>query len=317
MLSGIIYVFLATVLFSSMDVAIKLTGGVFNPLQLNFLRFSIGALMLLPMSISKLKKANYKLSKKDYLNFIVLGFIYAVLSMSLYTFSLEYVSASIASVLFCCNTFFSIILAAIFLKEKTNIFTKMALVICFIGILVIINPLNINEPVFGIAIVIISALIFAVYSVYGKYVTQNKPTGGIVLTCYSFIFGSIELLILILISKIPLVSDFLISKNAVDFANIPIFSGISSDDIIILLYISIFVTGVGFSAYFLAIEKMSVAMASLTFAIKPALGPILASIFLKEELGSYQLIGIIFVIVGSIGIIISQRNSAKKDSLLA
>ena len=68
---NLIYVFLAAIFFSSMEVAIKLSGGAFNPIQLNLLRFFIGALILYPISKRELKKADYKLKKDDYIGFAI------------------------------------------------------------------------------------------------------------------------------------------------------------------------------------------------------------------------------------------------------
>ena len=45
--TGYIYIALATLLFSTMEIALKTIAGVFNPLQMTFSRFFIGALVLL------------------------------------------------------------------------------------------------------------------------------------------------------------------------------------------------------------------------------------------------------------------------------
>lgn len=71
-------ILIATIFFSSMEVAIKYTNGVFNPIQLNFVRFLVGGIILMPFALKKLKKFDYKLTKSDYLKFAFLGDVWQV-----------------------------------------------------------------------------------------------------------------------------------------------------------------------------------------------------------------------------------------------
>jgi drug/metabolite transporter (DMT)-like permease len=70
-----IYVFLTGMLFGSMEVALKIGGATFNPIQLTFIRFLIGGLFLLPFAISDLRKKQIKLSKSDCGYLFTLGLI--------------------------------------------------------------------------------------------------------------------------------------------------------------------------------------------------------------------------------------------------
>ena len=53
---GYLYIAVTTLLFSSMEVALKLFSGQFNPIQLNFSRFLVGGLVLIPFAVRELKK---------------------------------------------------------------------------------------------------------------------------------------------------------------------------------------------------------------------------------------------------------------------
>ena len=46
---GYWYVLVTTLLFSSMEIALKSIAGQFNPVQLNFSRFLVGGIFLLPL----------------------------------------------------------------------------------------------------------------------------------------------------------------------------------------------------------------------------------------------------------------------------
>jgi drug/metabolite transporter (DMT)-like permease len=62
----------------------------------------------------------------------------------------------------------------------------------------------------------------------------------------------------------------------------------------------VFVTGLGYTFYFLAMEVSSAATASIVFFIKPALAPILALIILHEQITLTKGIGILMILIGSL-----------------
>ena len=72
------------------------------------------------------------------------------------------------------------------------------------------------------------------------------------------------MLILILIGHIPSISSSLISSNLNIFANVPLFTGYNMSNILAVLYVYIFVTGLGYASYFKAMEETS-AFISLSF----------------------------------------------------
>lgn len=52
MKKGYIYIAFSTLFFSTMEIAIKLVASDFNPIQLNFIRFLIGSIILAPLALS-------------------------------------------------------------------------------------------------------------------------------------------------------------------------------------------------------------------------------------------------------------------------
>lgn len=67
-----------------------------------------------------------------------------------------------------------------------------------------------------------------------------------------------------------------------------------------MLYICVGVTGAGFACYFMAMEATSPITASLVFFFKPALAPVLALAFLREAIPTSMVVGILFILVGSL-----------------
>lgn len=281
-----------------MEIALKLSSGKFSPIGLTFLRFFIGSLILLPLALRGLKKRGCKFHTDDFVFFALTGFICVVVSMVLYQLAILNAPASVVAVLFSSNPVFVILFAFLILREKIYKHTVVSLLLSTTGIIVIMNPLNMSASTKGIALTLLAAVTFALYGVAGR--GRSEKYGGIALTCFSFIAGSAEMLLLILLTKIDAVASLLTHAGLRDFANIPIFSGVNLQNLPALIYIGIFVTGFGYAFYFLAMEATSAATASLVFFIKPALAPIFALIILGESIKPNMIIGIILMLAGSL-----------------
>lgn len=314
MKKGYMYITLTTLIFSTMEIALKLVSNNFNPIQLTFTRFFIGGLFLLPFAIVSLHKKQKYLSKKDLLYFAFLGLLGIVISMCLYQLAILTTKASVVAVLFSCNPVFVTILAFLLLKENIHKSNVLALILEIIGSLIIINPFNTKLNIFGVVLTMASTLIFALYGVYGK--RKCLKFGGIVVTCFGFIFGSLEMLILIGLSHISYISNIFANNNVLSiFSSIPLFTGYSIQTLPVIIYICIINTGLGFAFYFKAMEETSAQTTSLVFFFKPILAPILALILLHEVIPFNMIIGIVFILLGSLSSIIPDlliKKSMKK-----
>lgn len=314
MKKGYMYITLTTLIFSTMEIALKLVSNNFNPIQLTFTRFFIGGLFLLPFAIVSLHKKQKYLSKKDLLYFAFLGLLGIVISMCLYQLAILTTKASVVAVLFSCNPVFVTILAFLLLKENIHKSNVLALLLEIIGSLIIIDPFNTKLNIFGVVLTMASTLIFALYGVYGK--RKCLKFGGIVVTCFGFIFGSLEMLILIGLSHISYISNIFANNNVLSiFSSIPLFTGYSMQTLPVIIYICIINTGLGFAFYFKAMEETSAQTTSLVFFFKPILAPILALILLHEVIPFNMIIGIVFILLGSLSSIIPDlliKKSMKK-----
>lgn len=315
MKKGYVYIILTTIIFSTMEIALKLVSTAFNPIQLTFTRFFIGGLCLIPFAISSLHKKHLSISIDDLYYFALLGLLGTVVSMGLYQLAVQNTEASVVAVLFSCNPVFVTILAFFLLKEAINKNNIIALVLEVIGTIIIIDPLNTKLSVLGVILTIASTLTFAFYGVSGK--KKCAKYGGIVVTCFGFIFGSLEMLILIGLTHITLISNWFYSHGLAIFSNIPLFAGYSLNTLPIVAFICIINTGVGFACYFKAMEETSAQTTSLVFFFKPILAPILALIILHEIIPFNMIMGILLILIGSLSSILpellAQRN-AKLDT---
>lgn len=295
---GYIYLILATLFFSSMEVVLKTVAHDFHPVQLNCTRFLIGGLLIIPFALRSMKKRNVHLDAPAFRKLAGLGFLGLVVSMLLYQFSILYAPASVVSVLFSCNPILIIAFAAIILRTAILPQHIIALVMEFIGALVIIDPLHTTLDPTGVMLVLASAAMFALYIVCGKKLCAQYS--GLAVTCVCCLMGSAEMLLIIGLSNIPAVADFMRGVGLPMFADIPLFSGYSLDNILPFLYICVFVTAGGYACHFMAVEATSPMQGSLVFFFKPILAPILAMIVLGEVIPWNMWLGIILILIASL-----------------
>lgn len=295
-----IYILCSTILFSTTEIALKKLIS-FNHVQITFTRFFIAGIILLPMALKSLKEKNVRICKNDIFHFASLGFLCVVISMMFYQMAIVYTNASIIAQLFSSNPIFILLFSYMILKEKMTKYGVTAVILETLGIIVIINPFQNNLNMIGVSFGVLSALTFALYGALGKQ--KVKIYGANTVTCFSFISGSLELMLLSFLSYIPIFSNMLKNTSFEIFANIPFFTGYSINNVLNILYVCIFVTGIGFACFFKAMEISSTA-ASLTFFLKPVLSPILASIILKEIIPVNMIFGIILIVIGFIIILL-------------
>jgi drug/metabolite transporter (DMT)-like permease len=277
----IIYIFISAILFSTMEVTLKIVSLGTDPFQITFIRFMIGGIFLLPFAISEIKKRKITLKRKDFIYMGGLGIVCICVSMIFFQFGVMKTSASTAAVIFCTNPMFTMIFAHFITDEKMSKKKVIAAGISILGLLTIINPFNISlgENLLGMTFSLSSAITFGLYSAMGK--RRIERLGGLAQTSISFIMGATLLLVFLSIMGRPIIS------------------GIDQSNIIVILYVSIFITGFGYLFYFLAMEKSNASLASLVFFVKPGIAPIIAVIVLSETIALNTIIGILLIFIGS------------------
>ncbi|MGL4760623.1 MAG: DMT family transporter [Sarcina sp.] len=191
---------------------------------------------------------------KDFGYFLLTGFICIIVSMTLFTISviMKGSNPAIIAVIFSFNPIFTIALAAIVFREKVSAAIIAGLVVCLVGLLFVINPFKLEgSTVPSMMLALASGFTFALYSIMSKFTIVKRKLDPITVTTFTFIVGSAELLVLMGLSNIKGVANMLISHNLALFSNIPLFTGITMHNIVLLLYISIFVSGVSFALLFI------------------------------------------------------------------
>jgi len=295
---GYLFIFLATVFFSSMEVALKTVAQDFHPMQLNCTRFLAGGLLLIPFALRALRQRDVSVELSAWKGFAGLGFTGLVVSMMLYQMSILYAPASVVSVLFSCNPVLVLLFAFLILRAGIRPQHILALALEVAGAVIIIDPLHTTLDPRGVTLVLLSAATFALYAVLGKKMCSRYS--GVAVTCFSCLAASGEMLLLMLLSHAGPVADALRAAGLPMFADIPFFSGYHAGNILTVLYICVFVTAGGYATYFMGMEATSAMQGSLVFFFKPVLAPLLAMAVLGESIPWNMWAGIALILVASL-----------------
>ncbi len=295
--TGYLFILLTTLIFSTMEVMLRYTRGLFAPMQITYLRFLIGGIALIPFAVASLKKHNARLSGRDIAYFALTGFMCVSFSMVMYQMAILKTSASFVSVAFSANPVFVTILAALLLKEEIRANHIIALIIMIVAIVVIVAPWNNTLDPKGVVLTIAASLAFALYMVLGK--KKTPAFGGIVVTCASILIGSLELLLILVIGQTAGGAVFFEGLGLNIFANVPLIPSLPGNAVWPFLYICLINSGAGYVCHMLSLEKTSASETNLVYFLKPILSPIIALIFLKEVITANMWLGIALFLIGS------------------
>nr|WP_320026986.1 DMT family transporter [uncultured Acetobacterium sp.] len=277
-----IYVFLTGMLFGSMEVALKIGGATFNPIQLTFIRFLIGGLFLLPFAIRDLKKRQVKLTRGDMGYLFSLGFICICFSMVLFQIGLMGINASLAALIFSINPVFTMVFAHFIVHEKFTKKKSIALTISIVGLIIVMNPQKLisgDNNIWFLLMTLVAAIAFGLYTAFGK--KRIGKIGGVAQNSFSFLMGSAILLVMLIITGEP------------------ILQGISMETAPLLFYLGVCVTGIGYYFYLKTVEISGPSTASVAFFIKPMVAPVFAMVILGETITANIGVGLIFILFGS------------------
>ena len=277
---SIIYILITAFCFGTMEVALKLGGSAYTSLQMNFLRFLIGGIVLLPLAVRDARKRGLHLSISDWGYLALLGIVGVCISMSFFQIGVMRMNANTASVIISCNPVFTMIFAHFLVHDTFSRRKALVLLISIIGLVFVANPVHMavgNTP-YGLFCLSVALITFALYTALGKM--RAAKLGGIVQTCFPFLIASVINFIVLLVMGEP------------------VFDGITLHTCPVLLYCGFVVTGIGYLSYLCAIEMVGPSNASIAFFLKPVIAVTAAAIILHETVTWNIILGIVLILLG-------------------
>lgn len=268
-------IFTTIVLFSTIEVFLKMITGNIDSFLLAFIRFFAGGLLLILLGV--IFPANKeKINLKSWKTIALLGIFGISIGLGAFHFSINYLPASTGAVIFSINPIFSSVTAIILLKESFGLKNISGMILAFLGLYILsfgFNSIDFNSLI-GVSAMLLSAVVFGIYIVISKkYVLKHGTftTTGIAFFSGSFLF-------------LPFIKSYQIINPL--------------KTISVVTYITIMATTVAYACYFYGLKKVPVAVGTSMFYLKPVIASFLAVLILSEPLSYNFYIGLFLILIG-------------------
>jgi len=272
--------FFAAVMWGATAPIMKMTLEVVPVFTLAFIRFGSASVLMFPLVFKKLA------IRREDVKTIFFGALCGItFNISLFFFGLKLTSALNAGILIASTPIFTFLFAHIFLKEKLTRNFIYGGLIGLMGIMVIIGKdlfkdgMNIS-PI-GDVLILLATIFFVSYETISKKLF--KSYNALVITFYSFLFGSLSLVPFVIWES---------QKNIgwVNQLSVPVIAGI--------IYGIVFSSFLAYSFWEFGLSKITESKVGFFLYFSPIASTITAVVILSEKINSSFLIGAILILLG-------------------
>lgn len=278
--------FIAVVIWGAGFVFTKIALIDFSPVQIVFVRFGIGVLIL---GLTVFVRGEFRLPKPNEVWYLALtGFIGVTFHQWLQATGLQTAQATVTAWIVATIPIFTMILGVLFLKEKSTILSVVGTFLSAIGVLLVVSKGDLFSIIsgsfgtYGDKLIMISALNWAVFSILSRSGLRKFPPA--LMMFYVMFFGW-------LMSGIW----FYAAGESFNF-NIPW----AAPSVLSLLVLGIFGSGVAYITWYDALKEIPVSQLSVFIYIEPIITMALAVVMLNETINTATILGGIFTVVGII-----------------
>ena len=277
---GVVYILaLFAMLFWGFSfVWVKIAYAVYHPLEVVFIRLLIAAILLTIVSLFMVKE---KIQKKDYKIIFLLAFFEPFCYFIGESFGMQYMTATLASIIISTIPLFTPIFSYLIIREKVTIWEITGLVISFIGVLMLILvDMHIAASLKGVLLMFFAVLAGTNYCVMLRKVADNYS--AITIVKWQNIIGALLFLPLFMIFDF---SHF----RSIPF-DIKVFANI--------IQLAVFASTLAFIFLTIIVRNIGVNRANIFTNLIPVYTAVLSWYLLGESFGSRKIAGIIVVIIG-------------------
>lgn len=287
--SKLIYLALLGVSFcwgSSFAVA-KIGVQELAPINLVIMRFLIASIFMGGILLFQRK---FKLQKKDIPHFLFWGFIAISSYFAIQYTAIKYTSSVNAALIVATSPIFTVIFSRFLGEAKINLRIILGIIVAFSGVVLLITngtmiALFTFETLMGDMLLLSNAIIWGLFTAYGKSVMKNySPFAAMT---YVHIFGTTMLLPLIFLRS-PL-------------ATVPLYQEImqiSLPTICAIIYLAIFCSAYSYYIWYRAVEEIGAVKTSVFSYFNPVVAIFAGYILLDEALKIYSFVGGVIVLTG-------------------
>ena len=246
-----------------------------------FYRFIFASILLAIFML--IKKDSFYLKFKEIIFLALLGLLFGISAISLFN-SFLYMDAGLASTVLFIYPIFVAIIMALFFKEKNSIITILSIIFAFLGVVLLYESDGANVSNFGIFLVIVSSLCYAIYIVI---INQYLKISALKVTFYSMLFCTITILIH---------SFFDSSLNIMPLVNFNMW--------FYTIFLALVPTIISLLFLIKAIQLIGSTSASILGALEPLTAVLIGVYVFNEKITFWLVIGIVFILFGVILIVL-------------
>lgn len=297
-LGGYLILLLSSFLYGGNIVSARFISGDIPPFTLSLFRGLLGLIVIFPLARRSLRESP-KPTRKDLGIFALMGFLGITVAYGALLWAAQYSSATNISLIFATSPAITNMLLAVGWKvipPKTRV---LGIILSFLGLLVVITQGSFSHLLAlhlmpSDLMLLVNVLSIAFFTIIGQGVMRKFSP--LVTSTYSLLFGTI----------------FLAPYGIWEMFHKSWY--FTSTNVLVLLYMGFFVTGLAVLFNFEGINRLGSGKAAIIGNMSPIFGLLLAYIFLDERLMIYHWLGFALVFAG-IGLCLWPGRQAKKGEV--
>lgn len=251
------------------------------PFTIGAIRFTIAGLIFVIWILAKKKKLP-RGDKNFYFTLLLVSLTGIVFYNSILYLGLRYTSVINGTIINSFNPIPTILLAVIILKEKINWSNISGALLSIVGVFLIMSSgslTTISKFSMGDIIILLNTFVWALFSVLGKKVMK--------------VMSPLETIAFTTLMGLPflwVISSLELHANQVN--------SLPGSAIAMLVFLGIFASFLAFIWWYKGIQDFGASGAAIFYNLIPLYVLIISSVFLKEPIYSYQIIGGGLIIAG-------------------
>ncbi len=289
---GDILIIIAGLFWGSMGIFVRHLNGLgFTSIQVACLRLTTAGVIFALILLIKDPKG-FKIKPKDIPLFLALGLVSILFFTCCYFTAIRLMTMSTAAILLYTSPIWVMVLAIIFLKEKITIQKVIALILAFIGC-VLVSGFGGKVSAIGILVGLGSGLGYGLYSIFGTFALRKYSPFTV--TTYTFLIAGLGSILV---------------ANPMDLAD-KIAKTESKPGLLGFVLLTSVVTAViPFLLYTLGLNRTTAGKAAVLATVEPAAATLFGFFVMGEKIGIIAICGILMVFLAII--VLSIREKASK-----
>lgn len=290
---GDILIILAGLFWGSMGLFVRhLASFGFTSIQIASLRLSCAAIIYVIILFFKDRKG-FKIALRDIPLFLGLGLLSILFFTYCYFTAIQIMAMSTAAILLYTSPIWVMLMSLIFFKEKLTSQKIIALILAFLGCVLVSGIGGGKVTVWGLLVGLGSGVGYGLYSILGTVALRKYSTYTV--TTYTFIVAGL--------------GSFFVADTP-DMISKLQQTGAVPSTLLFVLVTAIFTAVIPYLLYTLGLSKTTASRAAILATVEPVTATIFGFFVMHEKVSMVALVGIILVLLA---IAVLNIRSSKKN----